>query len=77
MYCVPVGAERGGLPFCNPQIRLVNCTLFVEIILSSILHDLLFSGNKPGNRDYDYYIGSLKINAELTTTKIKLKIQNN
>ena len=53
MYCVPVGVEGGGLPFCNPQIRIVKSTPIVEIIKSTILRDLLFRGKKPQNPDYD------------------------
>jgi hypothetical protein len=39
-----------------------NCksTRFLEIIKSAILHDLLFSRNKPENPDYDQYTGIFK-----------------
>ena len=57
MYCVPAAWRGVGLPFCNPQIRIVKSTRFVEIIQSTILRDLLFSGNKPQNPDCDWYIG--------------------
>jgi hypothetical protein len=76
MYCVPVGAEGVGLPFCNPQITTIKSTRFVEIIQPNILPDLLFSGNNPQNADCDRYIGVFKINEEITTTRIKLKMQN-
>ena len=56
MYCVPVGMKWGGLPFCNPTIRIVKFELFVEIIQSTILRDLLFSENKPQKPDYVQYI---------------------
>jgi len=68
MYCLPVGVEEGGLPFCNHQIRIVKSTRFVKTIKSTIFHNLFFSGNKPQNPDYDWYTGILKINKEFIRT---------
>jgi len=76
MYCVPVGGEEGRLPFYNPQIRIVKSTRFVEIIQSTVLRDLHFSGNKPQNPHYDRYIGIFKNERRIYDDVNKIKNPN-